>query len=263
MKIDGNFGRESWLRWQVKWQSRFENVDESSLGSFLKKEFPRARIIPFVGMKRSGNHAIINWSIHNCFESTLYLNSINSSTNTPDSLVAYHSEHLIPREMDRIIITFENKLCQDLRDLDCNLIIRDPFNWLASWVSHFHFSKDNIDTDIEMYLKNIKDSKEKIFFNEWFSNQSYRDSLAYRLGFSNRDTGIDIVTKHGKGSSFDRKSYDGKAREMKVLDRWKNMLESQIYVEKILLFKDDFGNVCKDYFPNIDFKNIISTLENQ
>ena len=260
MKENNFFNREYWVKYQSEFQSRLNEIDNSNLGDFLKKEFPRASIFPFVGMKRSGNHAIINWMIQNCWQSTVYLNSLNENMSL-DMFAVYHADYLKPNDVDRVIITLENRSPAEFLDLDYSLVARDPFNWLGSWISHFHFSEEYLDKDIEMYIRNMKEIDNKAFFNKWFSDTAYRDSLAHRLGFTNYNRGIETVTNYGKGSSFDRKKYNGRASEMKVLNRWEEMRNNVLYVQVIKKYKNEFITICNEYFPNINSQKIINHLD--
>lgn len=255
------FEKEKWLEWQDKTCRKvraLKNRDEKTIIKFVKEEFPRANLNFIVGMKRSGNHAISNWFVQNCFESLIYVNNI--ANEVPDSWHTYKSEYILPRMIDRLILSIEHRPVSDYLNLKPVLIVRDPYNWLASWMSHTHFIPDNLEKDISMYLDNLSQDTDMINFNKWFVSREYRDVVAHKLGITNRDIGINSVTSFGKGSSFDKKSFDGRAQEMKVLRRWENMKDNSLYIETIKKHNLDFELECKNYFKDIDCNQINSFL---
>jgi hypothetical protein len=68
-----------------------------------------------------------------------------------------------------------------------------------------------------------------INYNRWFADESYRASLGAQLNMVSVDKGIDQVAKWGPASSFDKLSFDGRANEMKVLERWKHYANDELY----------------------------------
>ena len=68
-----------------------------------------------------------------------------------------------------------------------------------------------------------------VSYNRWFKDHDYRAELADQFGLPGWDKGLDRVPTWGAGSSFDNMGHDGKATNMKVLDRWKNVIDDEIY----------------------------------
>ncbi|GAG83860.1 unnamed protein product [marine sediment metagenome] len=62
---------------------------------------------------------------------------------------------------------------------------------------------------------------EYVSYNEFITDEAYRRALSKRLGGTFNDSTIDDVLKHGGGSSFDKRIYDGRGRQMDVFGRWK------------------------------------------
>ena len=58
-----------------------------------------------------------------------------------------------------------------------------------------------------------------VFFNAWFSDAEYRRLLSERLGLEFSDAGFARVASTGGGSSFDRTEFDGDNTRMQVLAR--------------------------------------------
>lgn len=129
------------------------------------------------------------------------------------------------------------------------LIMRDPFNLLASrlrWVRSLGFefeAEQLIETWKEhayeflgetSHLKN----KVSISYNHWFCDQGYRQKISSELGLKWNDKGMEQVAKWGptiSAGSFDGLTYDGKAHEMRVLERWKKYADDPAFLK---CFKD-------------------------
>jgi len=256
-----NFEKERWLRWQDKICKKL--AESSGLSperayEIACEEFPRARVTLFMGMKRSGNHAIINWAVQNCFESLVYANNIVGSE--PDSWHVYSAQYILPKMIDRVFLSAEHRPVSEYSMFNPILIARDPYNWLASWISHTHFNIENLEKDIDVYIENLSSGFSIISFNDWFSHRGYRDRLGQQLGIVNTDASVNAVTSFGKGSSFDKKSFDGKAQEMKVLQRWTRMSESKIYLNAIKNYDTEFRDICRKYFSSISPDQITTFL---
>lgn len=120
------------------------------------------------------------------------------------------------------------------------LVLRDPYNLLASRLKWFH-GRGEAPTgerfagfrDLwKLYAREMLGDTAwmpgavHVRYDAWFLSRAYRDDLAARIGFANRDAGMDRVARWGPalgrgGISFDGLRYDGRAREMPVFDRWR------------------------------------------
>lgn len=135
------------------------------------------------------------------------------------------------------------------------LILRDPFNFFASRIKleeygiaslRIHLvderSKKIITKLWKEYAKeylnqtnHLKHNKLVISYNKWCLDKGYKKYLAKKLGFPFKDLEDKFVSKYGPGSSFDGRKYNGKASEMKVLERWKFFKDYPFYRD---IFKD-------------------------
>ena len=110
------------------------------------------------------------------------------------------------------------------------LILRDPFNLFASrrragygvvteamalriWKQH---AKEFLGR-----TRWLRHDPVLISYNRWVADAEYRRTLAADLAVHFTDSGIDTVTGCAGGSSFDGLGYNGRARGMKLFDRWK------------------------------------------
>jgi hypothetical protein len=80
-----------------------------------------------------------------------------------------------------------------------------------------------------------------ISYNRWFVDPTYRLGLQRELGLIQRSFPTESVPAHGFGSSFDGQSMDGRASDMDVLNRWREMRSDPRYTK---LFED---RVLADY----------------
>jgi hypothetical protein len=133
------------------------------------------------------------------------------------------------------------------------LILRDPFNLLASklrWargqtntpskpaVDRLGEARDLWKTYAREYLgmTTFLSDVIRISYNEWFVSRAYRDRVAAELGVVNRDRGVNEVARWGPtvyGDSFDGLAYDGRAQQMKVLERWREFAADAVYLDLV------------------------------
>ncbi|WP_377405229.1 hypothetical protein [Plastorhodobacter daqingensis] len=118
------------------------------------------------------------------------------------------------------------------------LVLRNPFNMLPSAEKMLRRTRPALEND-EQLLRNALDRRlnlwksyaflhmhpmsvtrgkfETFLFDRWVIEKGYRDSMAEKLGYKNKDLFIDFVSDAGKGSSFSGVSL---AQKEDVLRRW-------------------------------------------
>jgi len=99
------------------------------------------------------------------------------------------------------------------------------------------------------YLRN----KICISFNDWFLSKGYRECKAAEFGLPNNEVSVGVVAGVGnRGSRFDNFDYDGRAQEMKILERWKhfennemfwNLLRNEDWYRCVELSNEIFGEI--------------------
>ena len=85
-----------------------------------------------------------------------------------------------------------------------------------------------------------------ISYNRWFNDHEYRSEMAETLNLAGSDGGLDRVAAWGAGSSFDNLSLDGRACDMQVLERWKRMLDDEIY--RVILQDPEIHELSQQLF---------------
>ena len=128
------------------------------------------------------------------------------------------------------------------------LVLRDPYNQFASRLKWFQGRDEAPTTARFEEFRNLWKLHAGEFlgitgwlpdavhvrYNDWFRSRAYRDELAGRIGFENADVGVERVARWGPAlakhqASFDGLAYDGRAQEMKVLERWKEYEEDPFF----------------------------------
>lgn len=109
------------------------------------------------------------------------------------------------------------------------VLLRDPFNWAASFLKKGRSIKRFVPFYKELYYsvvsgKPFEERPFPILFNEWFLYDTYRKWLGDTLGLEGEYWAtFDYVTPQGDGSSFDGGNLQGRASDMNVCGRWRIM----------------------------------------
>lgn len=138
------------------------------------------------------------------------------------------------------------------------IVIRDWHNWVASYVASRNGFREFIDDSLaDLWIEQAKealglskylDNAVHVKFPMWFSNTEYRSDLAALLGIPTGSKGLDDVSNHGGGSTFDGTSFNGSGSQMNVLRRFESMMSNPHYrflvdnPKAIALDKELFGN---------------------
>lgn len=151
-------------------------------------------------------------------------------------------------------IRHEEEILKDSKKIKV-LLIRDPFNFFAS---RLKMLSDMVEQGVQnpiqkigwngilklwkMYAReylgetNFLGRKVTINYNSWFTDSIYRNEIAERcLKIANQDKGLQEVSEHGRGSSFDYLNFEGSAQKMEVTERWRYFLDNDLYLG---LFRD-------------------------
>lgn len=210
------------------------------------------RALIIAGMKRSGHHAIITWLYSNLTGTSFAYNDsifhkgeiVKSTLNKPDPEVYGDGS-----EPFNYIYNFEDFDVRKTHDwkkypqihrasrVDTILVLRSPFNWVASSVKCGGYPTNHIKRRVAIWkLQAAEFSKGPdsnydicLSFDEWFRNVEYRKALAARLKLPTHNKGINIVNPHGNGSSFDGMRKKKTGQDMDVLNRAGAMVDNDLY----------------------------------
>jgi hypothetical protein len=133
------------------------------------------------------------------------------------------------------------------------LILRDPFNLLASKLKWAYGdverpskpSLDEVAQARELWKVHAREflgetthltDRITLSYNDWFLDRAYRDRKAAEIGFRNDDKGLSKVARWGptlSRDSFDGLRFDGRAQDMKVLERWRRFIDDPFFRELV------------------------------
>lgn len=189
----------------------------------------------FFGMKRCGQHAVIHWICKQHGGNITYRNNCDlhgcgrGAVTTYKEGNEYGAWNFEDPSIDKIHKVMKSNRFHGAVPI---MIIRDPYNWIASCLHRLVTTESVVEHDvalrlperIELYKEHIRTiikGVHVISFNEWFVDAKYRSLICYLLKIPFTDDGIDEVSRYGGGSSFDKRKHNGTAQHMKVLERWK------------------------------------------
>lgn len=108
------------------------------------------------------------------------------------------------------------------------VVLRDPFNWATSLCKDPGRAKklnEFIDLWISVaesfFINKPNDLYFPVNYNKFVEDKSYRNELSDFINEDFCDNGMNKVSS--KGSSFDNHKFDGRAKEMKVNERWRKL----------------------------------------
>lgn len=211
----------------------------------------KPRIICVFGLKRSGNHLIINWILSQYEGSSLFYNHCR-----PDvAPIARDRRELRLKKLWKaplVVFSYEDRdplstlvgpLGQfiemqrpGLKSVDTCILLRDPKNFFASRFKKWPEEasdiprRESLVRKYKMYANLFEsfdtlthsDRKIGINYNYFVLSCVYREELAANLNIPNGVKGLDEVPQYGRGSSFDGTDKQGRAREMTVFERWRS-----------------------------------------
>lgn len=169
-------------------------------------------------------------------------------------------QKMITRREVRDIHKQYNGKSEEVRDI---VIIRDPYNHLASkFVGKkiiSRYAKNQI-SHIKKFYKEALSHKVLpngivINYNQWVLSEEYRQSVSTKLCIKFSDVGLKVMATCG--SSFDGMFYDGKADEMKVLNRWRNVCKKKWF--GIVMADDELTQITKQLFTP-EYVNKVKTV---
>jgi hypothetical protein len=103
-----------------------------------------------------------------------------------------------------------------------------------------------------------------IGYDGWVQSASSRAEILARIGLENLDDDIGAVSAIGGGSSFDGLTFDGKAGDMAVMERWREILEDQLLrdILRVALSDDRVREVLQRTTPR-EFAAVLASLESE
>ena len=211
----------------------------------IKNKMPK--LISIYGIRRSGNHIIANW-IMSHYNSGCYINDIGYNFRQKTNNLPCHKHLCKPFDIyenpEIIVLGIENKTNLKIHDLYLNKInayyntmadnikiclIRNCANLIASHLQawgnmEYH---ENIPNHWKQYIDLLKNNcdLQLVVYDHWLNNQ-YKNIIANKIGFTNKNLGIQDIPNYGGGSSFN----DSIVCNDKLKRRWQTMTNNKRFI---------------------------------
>lgn len=237
-----------------------------------------------LGMRRSGNHAIIEWLIDAVAaaygpNSSVHLNDIPLGVN------GYRSRHQFPAPIDTpeythqmgirrrrhfdpitlLVRSYEDYTAEEFAVKEPQkfygqsensydvVIIRDPFNLFASRIKSGKTETQSGISPIDLYLNHFHAQQSNpnlisIFYNRWLLDQDYRDDVLTTIGLPKGHKVTLTSSPRGGGSSFVGAKKDLDLQEL--VRRWQKM-DGDSYFQKQIVNNSELSRIVKEHFPEV------------
>lgn len=155
-----------------------------------------------------------------------------------------HYIHFIPDSMSK----------EDfLKILDRNLTPRERVeNQLLAWL--------RIASELKGYTNYLPEFT-KIFYDDFFISREYRQEKCREIGGIYTEKELQTVAHQGGYSSFDKDSFQNRAQEMKVLERYKGITKRNDYT-KMLIDSEAFQFYIDNFEIDNDKMEFIEWMKN-
>lgn len=210
------------------------------------------RLIVVAGLKRSGNHVFLNWMLSQSLGPCAFWNHVapdqypterhrreyrlNAVNQVPTVVLSYEDRDLTAVATGALARFLEDHAPR-IRRRDLVLVLREPKNLMASrfkkWPGEYE-SADEADALMTLwhaYAAAALDGAppagwegwqpHAVWFDALVNDASARDRLSDALDLRRGARGLDQVTNHGHGSSFDGLAGAGDPSAMQVSERWR------------------------------------------
>ncbi|MCB0762813.1 MAG: hypothetical protein KDC12_14900 [Flavobacteriales bacterium] len=209
-----------------------------------------------LGMRRTGNHAIIQWMISLIPGSVFFCNDAVPELPLHKAPIRkyirkdYGGRYLLH--------SYEDKLPQRVWSSSQAtrtggvsaryevVLLRDPFNLFASRYVWRDPQGERFRND-EQYRRELvalwkttareflemeqtdNPNRVAINYNRWFAEEDYRKLLCHRLGLEQAEGEREHIGEFGGGSSFDGQDSSGQGSTLEVLKRWHQVKDEPVF----------------------------------
>ncbi|MEM6374020.1 MAG: hypothetical protein AAF727_14740 [Pseudomonadota bacterium] len=197
--------------------------------------FAPAQVVRVYGMRRSGNHAIVDWILRNAPNGAgLFLNNCKPNRDpirTARGIALYDAGTEQPMDLARdkiaaagqtpfTLVSYEDTMPALERmplfeaPETCVIIYRSFLQWSASLLrkiqansgygplERMRIMMQSMRTYAEMLGRVQSEDVVAVCYDDWNADEGYRHSLLETLGLPGRDLGRGSVQRYGGGSSF-------------------------------------------------------------
>lgn len=223
LRRSGHHAIINWIRYQAPGRHCFLN--DCKVGESPFERSVRSNSI--VG-GCAGEHRYLNWE-----------RELQGRHAKKGLLIHNYEDGDIRRYAEAVTPAQEDAWLGESRRTSTLVVLRDPYNLLASRLKWFRGRGeeptakrfDEFRSLWKVYAREalgitswLEDAVH-VRYNDWFRSRTYRNEIAERMGFINEDVSVDEIARWGPAlgkpaASFDGLRYDGRAQQMRVLERW-------------------------------------------
>ncbi|WP_299726326.1 hypothetical protein [uncultured Tateyamaria sp.] len=242
-----------------------------------------AQVLRVYGMRRSGNHAVIDWMMRNAPAGTgLFMNNCKPNRDplkTARGVATYQDgrELNLDTEADKLraagptpftLVSYEDTMPSSKRSPlfeapeTCVIIYRSFLHWAASLLRKIQGNKgygplermrvmmQAMRTYGEMLGRVREADVVAVCYDRWKEDEGYRRAALDRLDLPGRDLGLGAVQRYGGGSSFQGKSAEATA--LATDERAAQMAQDLEYQLVLWTAARDLGFMVRlaEVFPN-------------
>lgn len=144
------------------------------------------------------------------------------------------------------------------------LIIRDPRNLFSSRIRRASLLKNHpaypshtgpaMNRVVKLWKSHAREylgltshieNRANIYFDFWFSNRDYRQSISRKLNMEFTDHSFSRVAREGGGSSFDGTHFDGNNQMMDVLNRQSSLTDPERHLLETILADEELKELAQ------------------
>lgn len=207
-------------------------------------------IIKVHALMRSGHHAVMDGIYDSLPDKKIFINNCQKSSfhwfrDGYDSEVK--NNKLLDITNKNVLLNFEQKNIaldkkwllsyKGLKETNNVIILRDPYNWLASSISKSTSFKVPINVDTKLWKQqarefitnnNILPNFIGITYNDWVINEKYREEKLNELGLE-YDKSYEMNTFKGASSFNGAKDYFNRYKNFENNKQYHNFLDDEIH----------------------------------
>jgi hypothetical protein len=177
--------------------------------------------------QRGGGHAIVGWlerALHDAGRSTQHWNHATSEQSLRERPATDAAVQIWSLEDE----SYDGTRVE--RDL---FVLRDFVNLAASRyrAGLQHAASDDTERSW-LEFASLRFDRDVLDYGRWFAEADYRCEWLERFGLPRDPRPYDRVARNGRGSSFDGTAFDGRAQQMAILDRWRQVADDPEFVRR-------------------------------
>jgi len=236
------------------------------------------KVIIQIGIKRSGNHGILNLIKKSGIKNYIHMNDIHHFTYENYEYFSKKEPEYNPindhnwtgfKGVDIVIISLENKCIPEkelekfhnISNIHFIVLLRNPFNNAASAYKYFIANQCNSSVILLKYIMTIWKQYANFFlksntkynliiYDKFYKNKKYRETIFEKLGLKYNEEYLNEINGWGR-SFFDLNATN--TNNQKIFERWKVFENDTLFKKNVMDDKelhDLWGKICEKFEIN-------------